>query len=192
MLSTNLNIYQKNKTSTLYIIKKITAYLLIMCLFCLTLVGCGEIHAKHSIEGKGFETIHLDTLEFHGTKSEFMEEVKPPEPVEYYNYFEPHSGYQYFVISGTLKNNGDSQVLPDNCKITALCGNTVKDGRMVVLNQEKSNFVDTIQAGEESQCYIMVLLKDEEPQPSNITFYYNQNFSKAENNSFDYEYICQL
>ena len=88
-----------------------------MCLFCLTLVGCGEIHAKHSIEGKGFETIHLDTLEFHGTKSEFMEEVKPPEPVEYYNYFEPHSGYQYFVISGTLKNNGDSQVLPNNCAV---------------------------------------------------------------------------
>ena len=172
----------------------ISTALLCTLLSVVFLAGCTKTvwEAEHTVSGKGFEEVVLGDAVFYGKTEEFRESVKPPKPVEYYNFYEEHEGYQYYVISGTVKNTGQRDIQSENIELMAECGGEQEDGKLLILNEEKSEFTDTLPKGSEREAYVIVLLETGQEEPSKIHFYYNTDFSKGEEKKYEQEYICEL
>lgn len=160
----------------------ITAAMLLAEIFILA--GCvktEQLQAAQSFEQDLAGTIQLEDITLTVNATGTQNEVKPPEPYGYYNYYEEYEGYQYYVAAVTVKNNGDTSFDPNTCKVTAeMSDQSMADGKLVLLNEIDSDFIDTLDAGRECNGYLFVLAKEEAGIPEMINVYYNHGFAKKE------------
>ena len=160
---------------------RIFAVVMLVCF--LGLSGCSSptLQAKESLEQDLAGTIQLEDITMTVNATGTQNEVKPPEPYGYYNYYEEYEGYQYYVAAVTVKNNGDTSFDPNTCKVTAeMSDQSMADGKLVLLNEIDSDFIDTLDAGRECNGYLFVLAKEEAGIPEMINVYYNHGFAKKE------------
>ena len=146
--------------------------------------GCGSEtpQAAQSFEQDLTGTIILEDITLTVNETGTQSQVVPPEPYGYYNYYQEYDGYQYYVASVTVKNNGETAFDPNTCKVTAdMPDQSTAEGKLVLLNEIDSDFKETLDSGRECNGYLFILAKQEQGTPQTINVYYNYGFTSIEN-----------
>ena len=175
--------------------KKIGIIVLVMIILLLC-VACGErgYQVGETQEVTGTEiTLEQLTLQIEGMEE--RQEVKPSDPIGYYNYYEPHEGYYYHVVYGTLKNTGKEQTYIHTLKVEAVGKeNEVNQGKLVLCNPVNSDFWEDLAPNEELGFYLFSLVKEGEEPPKAYHLYYNEDLKEGtKEDTFDYclKYILE-
>lgn len=155
------------------------------------LAGCSGLKGKQVDTQKG-DSVILSSLTLSIQAREIRQEVAPEQPEGYYDYYEPHEGYEYYVISGEAKNASDADIHTDQFAVEATLEGKSTQAKMVFLNQEKSQLTDVIEAGESRGFQLFMLKKVDQPLPESFSVYYNDDFQASENGKYDYETIIPV
>lgn len=153
------------------------------------LAGCSAgLKAKQEDTQKG-DSIVLGALTLSIQAREIQQEVAPEQPEGYYDYYEPHEGYEYYVISGEAKNGSGADIHTDQFAVEATVEEESAQAKMVFLNEEKSELTDVIEAGQSRAFRLFMLKKVDQPLPESFSVYYNEGFQASEKGSYDYKSI---
>lgn len=166
--------------------KKLAVMILLAALF-VCFGGCGQNgYTANTIQTETDSQVVLEqiTLQIQGTDQ--RQEVKPESPRGYYNYYQDHDGYYYHVIYGKAKNNGGQPVAVENIKVQSVGENELFQGKLVVINQIKSDFWEELPAGVELEFYLFSLVKEGQNVPQEYHLYYDQGLTAEETNEYDY------
>lgn len=148
------------------------------------MTGCG-IGGAEVIEASG-DTIELGQITVTVEGREFRDQVEPDEPIGYYNLYEEHEGYQYYVIAGTAQNHSGGSISSGGFIVTGETGGKRENGKLVFMDESRSEFVDEIEAEESLPCLIFVLTGEEE-EPESVNIFFNGNYRAGDGGQFDYE-----
>lgn len=173
----------------------LTAAVLLTGIFILT--GCTrteQLQAAQSFEQDLAGEIQLGDITLTVNGTETASSVVPPDPYGYYTYYEEFDGYQYYVVSVTAKNTGDSEFDPESCTVRAdMPDESVAEGKLVLLDNIESDFRETLRGGMECSGYLFVLAKEEAGIPETINIYYNNKFTvKEETEQYDMQMILHV
>ena len=173
----------------------LTAILLLTGIFILT--GCTkteQLQATQRFEQDLTGTIQLEDITLTVIGTETASQVVPPEPYGYYTYYEEFEGYQYYVVSVTAKNNGNTEFDPTGCTVRAnMPDKSTAEGKLVLLNSLGSDFIETLPTEEECSGYLFILAKEETGIPETIHIYYNHSFlEKDEEQQYDMEAMLRV
>lgn len=157
--------------------------ILLMAVTTVTM-GCG-VEGAEVIEASG-DTIELGQITVTVEGREFRDQVEPDEPIGYYNLYEEHEGYQYYVIAGTAQNHSGGSISSGGFIVTGETGGKRENGKLVFMDESRSEFVDEIEAEESLPCLIFVLTGEEE-EPESVNIFFNGNYRAGDGGQFDYE-----
>ena len=168
------------------------ALLLIATLPLLGLAGCAgeeKAEAKEQMEASGSIPIGEDVT-LYIEKTESMSQVKPPNPMGYYDYYPEEEGWKYLVVSGTTENKGAEDFDPSKCHVEGYVDGEPREGKLLILAEPGTEFWDVIPAGSGKgswDFYLFTLVREEE-EPEGISLFYNDGRTKAEEGeSWDHE-----
>ena len=160
---------------------------IIISIISLLLIFAGCVSRSEEIREVSRDVIELGQITVTAEEKDFRELVEPEEPRGYYEFYEEHEGYRYYVISGTVENTGSAAVPSSAFTVTAETDGSRRDGKLLFLNRLNSEFTEAIEAGDTLPCFLMVLVKDDEV-PERLSVFYNSDYSQEDGKSFD----CQV
>lgn len=148
-------------------------------LLSLLVAGCSDSmpDADHMETQKGLQNIQINDLTFDLEEKGWLDEVAPPSPSGYYQYYEKQEGYSYFVLQGEVFNDGD--VLPvSSMEMYFLTDdNEWIEAKLLPMSDMKTVFTDEIYQNDVA-CYIIGLFKNQE-MPASLTILYDLDESSG-------------
>lgn len=158
----------------------------LMCLMLL-LCSCNDkaLKGMNSSVLSNKEQIQIDDLHISIEGTEEMQEIKPEHPSGYYEYYEKHDGFHYYVLYGQAGYEG-TELQSDAITIVGKNDKNDYDGIMVFSDKDKSRFVKTVKNNEKYDCFIIFLMKDGDEKIELVDFYYNEGFSNKKDTIFDF------
>lgn len=151
------------------------------------LAGCSTGLKGNQEDTQKGDTIVLDSLTLSIQGREIKQEVGPEQPEGYYDYYEPHEGYEYYVISGEAKNDSGQDIHTDQFAVEATVEAEPAQAKVVFLNEELSELTDVIEAGQTREFRMFMLKKVDQPLPESFSIYYNEDFRAPGKGSYDYK-----
>lgn len=166
----------------------------ICCLLCgLILTGCTTSLAGKQENEQSGDRIELESLTLSIQNCEVGQEVAPDHPEGYYDYYEPHKGYEYYIVSGQANNTGSSDIQSGNVVVQALVEQKATEAKILFLNETGSQFTESLKAGETREFKLFMIKRVEEQIPQAFVFYYNQWLDgSGEGKSYDYKTTVTL
>lgn len=163
-------------------------------LVCLTfsLSACSPKQEANNInEVSAQDLIVADGLTLHINDAEYADQVVPPNPLGYYDYYPAAEGWRYLILSGNVVNTREESVIVDNCEVTGIVDSAIREGKLRVMNESGMELLNEIPAGaEEWGFYLFVAIKvGEEPDKIGIAF--NEGW-KQENEIWDNQILIDL
>lgn len=150
----------------------------------LLLSGCGQ---KAAEAGEVVETGRTGNIQIGEDvvltieASEYMTEVKPPDPMGYYDYYPETDGWRYLVLTGSAENTGETDFEPTDCYVEGYVDGEVREGKLLILAPPQTEFWDVLPAGGSAadwKFYLFTLVREEE-EPEEISLFYNDDHSQA-------------
>lgn len=170
--------------------KKICSLLAATILFCFTLTGCNAIKAQNTLTADS-DSINIADVSLSRETEEVRDRVEPKNPEGYYDLYEYYEGYNYYVITGKAKNNSANEFFADSCLMKSNVGNKSYDAKIVFLNEDESEFKNSIKPNEECT-YIILTLVEKGDKPDGFKIYYNNNLKIEKNQTnFDNEIVVE-
>lgn len=153
--------------------------------------GCSAKKAENVSRSDG-DTIFLGDLTLTVESGEFRDTVEPENPQGYYDYYEEHEGYRYYVLTGTAYNSSGEDIQASAFETVGETEAGEEDGKLLFMDQESTAFLDAIGAGDERRFILLTLVK-ENTNPEELRICYNEGYTPAEDDpSFDYEVVCPV
>lgn len=141
-------------------------------LISLLVAGCSKAFpsADHMEKQEGLQNIQVADVTFTLEKKGWQEEVSPPSPSGYYQYYEKKDGYTYFILEGSIHNEGD--IIPvSSMEMYFLTENNEKiEAKLLPMSDMKTVFTDDIYIGD-IECYVIGLFKSQETPKSLLILY---------------------
>lgn len=165
--------------------KRILFVFFLAAVMCICGCQTDTIHVKkmETVTGREMEA---GGIRFSREKAEKQNEVRPEKPNGYYNYYEEQEGFHYFVVSGEAVNDSGQAVDAGHILLRGRNDKKVYEGKLLFSNQDDSDLIKQLDGGETRKFYIVILVKDREPDPTGIEIYYNAGFRKQrKNEEFD-------
>lgn len=171
-----------------YVRKRVIANGVGLLLCALVLTGCqaATVTGKDTEIQQGDEIV-MGPLTLSIQSRERGQEVAPENPEGYYDYYEPHEGYEYYIISGEAENTGAVDIYTENFVVQAVVGDKETEGKLVFLNEELSELTDVLNAGETRQFRLFMIQKLGDQPPEGFAFYYHDGFEAGDLRNFDHK-----
>lgn len=150
-----------------------------MLLCSLMLTGCGTALKWKQEDVQRGDTIELEGLTLSIQKRETGQEVAPDHPEGYYDYYEPHEGYVYFIVSGQASNTSDTDILSGNITAQAVVEDETTDAKLLFLDENESAFTEKLETGETRAFKLFLIQPEQQQPPQAFVFYYNQRLEAA-------------
>ncbi|MGG5339895.1 hypothetical protein IGJ48_002601 [Enterococcus pernyi] len=172
---------------------------ILLCSLVLTLTGCtkNSFSGKETIFEKQKQVTNLENLQLTFGTQKITTELKPPNPVGYFDYYEEIDNYQYLVYEVILENKGVSDINLKNLVIQVQLDKQISKAKLVSLDIEKKRFENSLKGQEKVSGYLFTALKKERINTSStadrIKIYYNKNLtSNGESQQFDFEKMIDM
>lgn len=163
-------------------------YLFLLFLFFANLTGCNRMQADNVTRVSG-DTFELGELTLTVDSSGFRESVEPDNPVGYFDYYEEHEGYRYYVMTGTVSNSSGKDIQSSAFEVIGRTDAGGEDGKILFVDQESTTFLDTVGAGDERRFLLLMLVKDK-ARPEEFRIFYNEGYEPgSEREAYDHEVI---
>lgn len=142
--------------------------------------GCAGLgsRAEETTRVQG-DTISLGELTLTVESEEFRDTVEPENPEGYFDYYEEHEGYRYYVMSGRAENTSAEEISSNAFCAEGETDAGEEDARLLFLDQENTRFPDVIGAGREERFLLIMLVKDG-AQPEEFRIFYNEGYRTPE------------
>lgn len=166
------------------------AVLLSLILLSACLAGCGGKLAEQVTYAEG-NTIQVGELILTVEASGFRDSVEPENPEGYFDYYEEHEGYRYYVMSGKAENTSGEEIRASAFRTEGTTDAGEADAKLLFLDEGNTRFPDVIGAGSEELFLLIMLVKDNE-QPEEFCIGYNEGYKTPQDGeSCDYGVIKQ-
>lgn len=134
----------------------------------------------------------LETLQLTFVNQKMDTQVKPPNPVGYFDYYKEIDNYQYLIYEVILENQGDSEIDLNNLLIQVDRNKQISKARLVALDKEKKYFKEKLGEKERTSGYLFTAIRNDRINKSqtvdSINFYYNKKLkNNGESTQFDIE-----
>lgn len=151
----------------------------------LSLTGCGV--SAETVTEASWEAIPLGGLILEGESQEFRETVEPNDPSGYYDIYDKHEGYRYYVVTGTAENTASQAIQSDAFYVAGDTDGKAREGKLLFLDEWERNFSNKIEAGE-SRSFVLFMLIEKDEEPEAFRIFYNEDYETVEKVSkYDYE-----
>lgn len=160
----------------------------VLCICMMIMSGCSKVTRGEEVEEiKNGESFIFDELVFTPEEEGTKTSIQPESPREYYSYYQEHEGYVYYYVKGRLENTGEKTKNVSAYEVERETRKGREEGKIVISNEEKSDFVEEIEAGAEVECYIVTLMKEGEESPSKFYIFSGNQEGNIWENEIQYQ-----
>lgn len=138
--------------------------MIVLMLLTAVLSSCGGDNTEDAVRG---DVINIGDLTLKVESREFREEVKPQNPAGYYDMYEDHDGFRYYVLEGYAENSGE-EAAEDDYEVEVDTDGRKREGKILFMDKMASTFGEKAVPGEETPFILFVLCADDE-EPEVIT-----------------------
>ena len=160
----------------------------VICICMLIMSGCSKVTTGEVVEEiKNGQTFTFDELVFTPEEEGVLTSIQPESPREYYNYYQEYEGYVYYYVKGSLENTGEETKDISAYEVESETSEGRGEGKIAITNEEKSDFVEEIEAGAEVDCYFITLMKEGEENPSKFYIFSGKQEGEVWESEIQYE-----
>ena len=144
--------------------------------------GGQRAEARSSTVVKAEEGAHIEIgadVDLYIRGYEYMDQVQPPSPRGYYDFYPETEGWRYFVLYGGADNSGED-FDPDACYAQAYVDGEVREAKLLILSGFREEFMDVLPAGsaDEYRNFWLFAAVREEEEPEEIALFYRDEMTE--------------